>query len=394
MPVPSPALRTALLSLAIAVSQLATSLYLPSLPSMARELGIGPSVASWTLTVFYVGYAVFNLLAGPLADGWGRRPVLLGGLLIYSIGTLLCAASPSIAPFLVGRVIQAAGAAAAPVVGRAMLRDVQGTGGGTRAMIWVSLAMAAAPALGPPLGGLIQQGAGWRWTFWSLLILGLAMLAAATLLLDETLPRAARSAATGLVRRYAALLRDGPYRRNVGALSFLFAGLGVFFATGPFIFIQLLGYRPLQYGELNLLNVAGYLAGSTAAGRLSRRVAAPALVKGGTQLALAGGVLMVLLAGDGIIQAWAVLVPVVVITFGFGMVLPAATSAALDRHPAEAGLASALLGFIQIAAAAGGTALAGAVLGGGGTLPVACVFLLLTGAAAACGGAFNRTRRP
>ena len=383
---PSPGLRIGLLSLAIAVSQLATSLYLPSLPSMAGELGVGPSVASWTLTVFYISYAVFNLLAGPLADGWGRRPVLVAGLAVYSVGTALCASAPSIGLFLAGRVIQAAGAAAAPVVGRAMLRDVQGEGGGTRAMIWVSLAMAAAPALGPPLGGLIQQDAGWRWTFWVLLILGLAMLLAAQYVLNETLPPAARTAPHRLAARYVALLHDRAYRGNVGALSCLFAGLGVFFATGPFVFIQLFHFTPLHYGELNLLNVAGYLAGSTVAGRLSRRVPAPALVKGGTLLALAGGVVMVLLAGDGVMTAGAVLGPVVMLTFGFGIVLPAATSAALDRHPGEAGLASALLGFIQIGAAAAGTAVAGAVLGGASTLPLACVFLALTAAAAVCGG--------
>ena len=138
----------------------------------------------------------------------------------------------------------------------------------------------------------------------------------------------------------------------------------------------------MQYGELNLVNVAGYLAGSTVAGRLSRRVAPPALVRAGTIVALAGGVAMVALAAAGIVNAWSILGPVVALTFGFGIVLPAATAAALDRHPTEAGLASALLGFIQISAAAAGTAAAGAVLGQG-TLPLAFVFLLLTALAAA-----------
>jgi DHA1 family bicyclomycin/chloramphenicol resistance-like MFS transporter len=124
------------------------------------------------------------------------------------------------------------------------------------------------------------------------------------------------------------------------------------------------------------------------AGRLSRRVAAPALVRGGTLVALAGGVVMVALAAAGFQRAWAVLGPVMLLTAGFGTVLPAATAAALDRHPQQAGLASALLGFIQIGAAAGGTALAGAVLGRS-TLPVACVFLGLTAGAALCGA-----RRP
>jgi DHA1 family bicyclomycin/chloramphenicol resistance-like MFS transporter len=380
---PSPGQRVALLSLAIAVSQLATSLYLPSLPAMARDLQVGPAAASWTLTAFYIGFAVCNLAAGPLADGWGRRPVLLGGLAIYGAGTVLCATAPSILPFLAGRMIQAAGASAAPVVGRAMLRDVQRDGEGTRAMIWVSIAMAAAPALGPPFGGLIQQGLGWRWTFWILAAAGLAMLVLAAMRLNETLAPAARIRAQGLTRRYARLLRDAPYVWNVGALSCLFAGLGVFFATGPFLFIQMLGFSPVGYGILNLANVAGYLAGSVLAGRLARRMGPAALVRTGAVGALAGGVLMAGLALAGLFAAWSVLAPVVLLTFGFGMVLPAGTAGALDRHPAQAGLASALLGFIQIAAAALGTAVAGALLGGG-IRPVSAVFLALTALAAFC----------
>lgn len=378
---PTATMRVTLLSLAIAIGQLATSLYLPALPAVARDLAVGSAAASWTLTAFYVGFAVCNLVAGPMADALGRRPVLLGGLALYVVGTLFCAVASSILFFLVGRMIQAAGASAAPVVGRAMLRDVQGIGNGTKAMIWVSIAMAAAPALGPPLGGLIQQTLGWRWAFWALAAAGLAMLAVIYLMLDETLSAAARVRSRGLGKRYFDLLGDGAYCWNVGALSCLFAGLGVFFATGPFIFIQMLGFSPVIYGLLNILNVVGYLTGSALAGRLSRRMGPGTLVRGGTLLALAGGVAMVALAASGVFAAWSVLVPVVVLTAGFGIVLPAATAGALDRHPSHAGLASALLGFIQVGAAAAGTAVAGAFLGYG-ILSIASVFLVLTAMAA------------
>lgn len=376
----SPGGRIAILALGIAVSQMATSLYLPSLPAMAAELRLTPSAASLTLTAFYVGFALCCLLAGPMADAWGRRPILIGGLGVYLAGTILCAVAPSILMFLAGRVLQAAGASAAPVVGRAMLRDVQGADGGTRAIIWLGIAMAGSPALGPPLGGLILQALGWRATFWVLALIAAALMLLVFLLLDETLSLAARVKTNwpGLARRYRALLNDRVYCLNVGAVSALFGGLGVFFATGPFIFIQLMGYTPVAYGVLNLANVAGYLVGSAIAGRLAKRLPPPTLVKTGSLLALIGGVAMVVLAAAGVLQAWAVLGPVVVLTIGFGIVLPAGTAGALNRHPGQAGLASALLGFIQIGAAAAGSAVAGATLGWGGTLPVACVFLLLT----------------
>lgn len=374
-------MRILLLSLAIAVGQLATSLYLPSLPAMAHELGVGPAAASWTLTAFYIGFALCNLVAGPLADAKGRLPVLLGGLAIYLVGTIVCATAPSIGLFILGRLIQAAGTSAAPVVARAMLRDVQTEGAGTKAMIWISIAMAASPALGPPLGGLIQQTLGWRWSFWSLAAGGALILAAAALLLKETLPPLARIRTTGLPGRYLGLLNDPTYLRNVGALSCLFAGLGVFFATGPFLFITMLGLSPIAYGLLNIVNVAGYLIGSALAGRLARRLSPPALVRTGTLIALVGGIAMAALAAAGIFTAWSILAPVAVVTLGFGIVLPAGTAGALDRHPTQAGLASAMLGFIQVAAAAAGTAMAGIMLGHG-VLPVACVFLGLTAAAA------------
>jgi len=351
---------------------------------LSRGLTLGQVGLVFSAQGFVVLF--LELPTGGLTDSWGRRPVLLGGLGVYVAGTLLCGMAPSLGVFLAGRMLQAAGASAAPVVARAMLRDVQVPGAGTRAMIWISIAMAAAPALGPPLGGLIQQGLGWRWTFWALALAGVAMGAAALLRLDETLAPGARVRQRGLVRRYAGLLRDGAYCRNVGALSCLFAGLGVFFAVGPFIFIGMLGYSPVGYGVLNLVNVAGYLGGSVVAGRLSRRAAPAALVQGGTLVALAGGAAMVALAGAGVFAAWPVLAPVVVLTLGFGLVLPAGTAGALDRHPAQAGLASALLGFMQIGAAAAGTAVAGLLLGRG-ILPVACLFLALAAAAAwfACG---------
>ena len=374
-------MRILLLALAIAVGQLATSLYLPSLPAMAHEFGVGPAAATWTLTAFYIGFALCNLVAGPLADAKGRLPVLFGGLAIYVAGSVLCATASSITLFILGRLIQAAGTSAPPVVARAMLRDGQSEGTGTQAMIWISIAMAASPALGPPLGGLIQQTLGWRWAFLSLAAAGTLILAAATLLLEETLRPTARTRATGLVRRYLALLTDAIYCRHVGALSCLFAGLGVFFATGPFLFIQMLGLSPIAYGLLNVVNVAGYLGGSALASRLARHLPAPALVRIGTLIALVGGIAMAALAAAGIFATWSILGPVAILTLGFGIVLPAGTAAALDRHPAQAGLASAMLGFIQVAAAAAGTAIAGIMLGHG-VLPVACVFFALTAAAA------------
>ena len=381
MRTPTPGMRVLLLSLAIAVGQLATSLYLPSLPAMAHELGVGPAAASWTLTAFYIGFAICNLVAGPMADARGRLPVLLGGLAVYVVGTVMCATASSITLFILGRLIQAAGTSAAPVVGRAMLRDVQTEGAGTKAMIWVSIAMAASPALGPPLGGLIQQTLGWRWAFWVLAGGGALVLAAGSLMLDETLAPASRIQATGLPSRYLGLLNDSVYRRNVGALSCLFAGLGVFFATGPFLFITMLGFSPIAYGLLNIVNVAGYLIGSAVAGRLARRLSSPALVRAGTLVALVGGVAIAALAAAGIFAAWSILAPVAILTLGFGIVLPAGTAGALDRHPNQAGLASAMLGFIQVGAAAAGTAIAGIMLGHG-VLPVACVFLALTALAA------------
>lgn len=386
-------MRVALLSLAIAVSQLATSLYLPSLPAVASEFGVGPTAASWTLTAFYLGFAICNLIAGPMTDARGRRPVLLGGLLLFVVGTAICATAASIEIFLAGRLVQAAGASAAPVVGRATLRDVQGAGDGTRAMIWVSIAMAASPALGPPLGGLIQQSFGWRWTFWALVLAGGLMLALISLLLDETLKDSARVRAHDLGRRYAMLLRDIPYCCNVAALSFLFAGLGVFFATGPFIFIRMLGFSPVGYGLLNLVNVVGYLAGSVLAGRLSRRMEPVRLMRLGAFLAWLGGAAMVAFAASGVFAAWSVLAPVALLTLGFGIVLPSGTAGALDRHPTQAGLASALLGFIQVGAAAAGTAVAGLILERG-ILQISLVFLTLTTAALLATLAVRPARAP
>lgn len=381
-------LRTVLLlALVIAVGQLATTLYLPSLPDMSADLGVQAAVASLTLTVYWAGFACANLIAGPLSDVRGRRPILVGGLVIYVCGAVVCVLAPNIWILIAGRVLQSLGASAAPVVGRAVVRDLFDGPKLTRAMTWIGAAMAVAPALGPVFGGIIQQTFGWRASLLVLALLGLVLLPLLWRSLAETLPPAKRRTGldpAALVRDYQRLLGDGEYRRYVTAVSFLFGTIGVFFAVSPFLFISLLDMSPVAFGLLNLLNVAGYLVGSIGAGRISRRLNARAILAAGTLVAVAGGLVMTALSLAGFITVWAVMVPMVIFGIGFGMVVPSGTSGALSRHPDRVGLASALLGFLQVGACSLGTVIGGN-LHGETTHALAFVILALTSVAAVAG---------
>ena len=161
----------ALLTLLVALGPLSTDFYLPALPLIGRALQADIATTQLTLSVFLVGFAVGQLVYGPLSDRFGRRPLILAGLVLYLVASIACALAASIEALIAWRFVQAVGACAGPVLARAVVRDLHDPAGAARALAYIALAMALAPALGPVLGGLMTVGwAGgrpsgpwWRW---------------------------------------------------------------------------------------------------------------------------------------------------------------------------------------------------------------------------------------
>ncbi|MCM8594271.1 multidrug effflux MFS transporter [Accumulibacter sp.] len=352
-PCPSIAL-AALLTTLVALGPLSTDLYLPALPTLARAFASGAAEVQLTLSVFLAGFACGQIIYGPLSDRFGRRPVLLAGLVLYCLGSLGCVLSTSIERLVFARFVQALGACAGPVIGRAVVRDVWGASESARIIAYIGAAMALAPLFGPTIGGLLTVWLGWQSNFVVLLLIGLVQLVAVGRMLAESNvhrdPEATRP--DRMIAGFARLLGDRGYLACLLCLAFSYSALFAFISGSSFVLADRHGLSPQAFGACFGLVVAGYLLGSVTSGRLVRRVGSTCLLRYGAWLGALAGAGMAGLEFAGVRQIWALLAPMFLCTAATGLVMPNAISRALAPYPAMAGSASALMGVVQMGVAA------------------------------------------
>lgn len=352
----------ALLTALVALGQISTSIYIPSMPSLVQAFDTGTAEVSWTLSSFLLGFAVCQLIYGPLSDRFGRRPVLLTGLALYVVVSVACVFVTTIEGLIIGRLLQGMTACAGPVLGRAIIRDVYGAERSATVFAYVGVALAVSPAVAPMIGGYLQTWFGWQAAFVFLAAVGVLLLVLVLRLLAETnRHRSPGSLRLGrLAAAHATLLRSGRFHGYVLAVAFVFAGLMAFTAGAPFVFIDVLGLSPERFGMLLVFNVAGFLAGSLAAGRFTQRMGLDRLLLVGVSVSLLGGVAMLAPALAGTISVAVIVGPGAVFSFGMGIVLPGGMAGAMAPYPTIAGAASAVLGFVQMLVSAAAAMLAGA----------------------------------
>lgn len=348
--VPRPWLLT--LAALSAMGTLSTNILLPSLPVIARSLAVDEArLAAAALGVFLAVFALAQLVVGPLSDRLGRRPVVLGGLAVFIAGSAVGALAPTLPLLLAGRVLQAVGVAAASVLARAAARD-RFEGPQLAALLGrIMVVMAAAPGFSPLLGGLVQAAWGWRALFAVLVLAGLALALAYARIVGETLPaeRRRHQPAGALARGYVALLRDARFMRPALATAAILGALFAFFGSAPLVLAGDFGFSALQVGLFFAATVFVVFAAGRTAPRWTARWGAPAVLRLGAALAMAGGLAMLMSHGAGLAGFAAA---GCVFLFGMGLVSPTGTALALTPFAAQAGQASALLGFLQMAAAA------------------------------------------
>ena len=344
-----PVLITAL----VAFGPLSTDLYLPSLPLLTRALGADPGTGQLTLSVFMVGFAVGMLIYGPLSDRFGRRPMILVGTALFLVASIACALAPTIEALIAARFVQALGACCGPVLGRAVVRDVYGPKRSAKVLAYVGVAMAVAPAIGPIIGGQLTEHFGWRMNFWALAGFGVVILACLWARLDET--NMQRDPYATHLRRlssnYAMLIRDRVYVGYVLVTALVFGGIFSFISGSSFVLVDGLGLSPAVYGLCFAAIVVGFMLGSFLAGRFTLRLGIDRMIRIGTSLAAAGGLLMTLCALAGAFSIAAIIGPFFVFMVGAGLTLPNGLAGAIGPFPTLAGTASALLGFIQMSLA-------------------------------------------
>lgn len=349
----SPAL-VVLLTAMVAFGPLSTDLYLPALPAIMADLDSDVAAVQLTLSVFMAGLAAAQLICGPLSDRFGRRPVLQGGLVLYIVASVACLFADSIEALVLARFFQAAGACCGPVLGRAVVRDVYAREDAARLYAYMGMAVALGPVVGPVLGGYLTAAFGWQSCFLVLALFGVVILTTASLWLGETNGRPDRSALdpARLASNYRRLFGHGAYRGYVVCISLVFCGIFSFISGSSFLLMDRLGLAPVEFGLAFGAVVAGYMIGSFSAARLTRRLGLSRLIEIGTALGAVGGLGGWALALGFDASVGGVIVPMVLFMVGAGLTLPNAFAGAIGPFPEMAGLASALLGFVQMTAGA------------------------------------------
>lgn len=336
-------------------------MYLPALPALARDFQASDGAAQHTLALFFAGFALGQLVVGPLSDRYGRKRPLYAGLVLYAVASVGCALAPYIGALAVLRFMQAVGACTGIVISRAMVRDLFDPPAAVRVYASLMLVMGAAPILAPLLGGYLLVWTGWRAIFWALAAVGVLCLALAARLPETHAggpahPLALRPVLGG----YAQLLTRRHYMGYALSGGLATAGMFAYIAGAPFVMIDVYGVPAQHFGWIFGANALGLIAASQLNGRvLHHRVGADRVLywAGGIQAAAGLALLMAALTGWGGLAG--LLVPLFFYVGCIGMISPNATALAMAPYGRNAGSASALLGSLQFGMAALSAALMG-----------------------------------
>ncbi len=349
----SPQLTILFIAMAIGIQPIATDLYLPALPDLTAGLNTTASQAQLTLTALLLPFGVSQLAWGPLSDRFGRRPVLLAGLGLFTVAAIGGWLAQSITTLQAWRAVQGVAMGAAVMTGRAIVRDAFEPSEGARIMSKALAGLGILSCLCPVTGGLLAEYGGWRWALGAIAVLSGAATLVALLWFRETLPQDRRSPLdmATLVHNWGTVLRHPTFQSCALLSALTYAGLVVFLVASPFIFIQVLGMTRVQFGLAILSNSCVFIAGTFLCRWLLAQHGLRTTVAIGGALSLASGGLMSLLTWTGTATAWTLVPAVWLYGLSFGIHQACSQAGSVAPFPRMAGVASALNGCITMTAA-------------------------------------------
>lgn len=332
-----------------AVGPLAMQMFIPSLPVIAADYGVASGIAQLALSLSMVAMAAMTLIYGPLSDRLGRRPVLMGGFVLFLLGSAVCALAPSVELLIAGRILQAVGGATGMVLTRAIVRDIYDRDGAAQAIAYITMAMVLAPMVAPVIGGVLTDSLGWRSIFWVSGLFGLAVAIATHRKLTETLKEKKTIVSAGaMVQDFVRLLSMPAFCGYTFQSAFTMGSFFAFMAGAPYVMVDVMGRPPTEFG-LWFIPVAGsYMVGNFLAARISGRVGLDRMIVIGSLISLASLSASFALLGSGIWEPWAIFVPAIVLGIGNGFSMPNAQAGAVSVDPRSAGAASGLSTTIQL----------------------------------------------
>ena len=322
--------------------------YIPAFSAIAQSLNATPVEMQQTLSAYLFGFAFMNLFHGALSDSFGRRPVILGGLILFTLASLGCALSETVGQLIFFRALQGLSTGAGVVVSRAVVRDMFPPSEAQRVMSQITIFFGVAPALAPVIGGLLSEALGWHAVFWFLVGVGIVLTAINLRFLPETLHADERQPfeVGNLMTGYGQLLSDPRFLLLALASGVPFNGMFLYVLSAPAFLGDLLALEPTQFFWFFLLTISGIMAGAWASGRLAGRIAPKRQIRHGFLIMVVVSVLN--LVANLLFTAhasWA-LFPIAVFAFGWALMVPVVTLLVLDLHPERRGLASSLQAFV------------------------------------------------
>jgi DHA1 family bicyclomycin/chloramphenicol resistance-like MFS transporter len=344
---------TALLALLTAVGPMSVDFYLPSLPQIGRVFDAGVPQVQLTLSAYLLCFAIGQIVYGPISDHVGRKPVLLTALALYAAVCLACVFAASIEMLIALRCLQALGVAGAPVLARAMVRDLYSGVRAGQELARMGSITALAPIVAPSLGGVLQTVFDWRAAFIGMAALGITAILLVMFLLPETKTRPAAGplSLSSIVGSYGTFLRHRTYRIYLAIVAVSYGGLFAWISGSSFVLQDLYGLSPLAFGVIFAVATLGYGAGTLIAAQLVRRIGIDRTIVCGTVGLAGGGLAMAAAVALGATSPIALVAPMALYLCGLGLAMPQSMAGALMPFPERAGAASSLLGFLQQAVA-------------------------------------------
>jgi len=342
--------RTSLLGAGlVAIGPISMALYTPALPALVEAFETSDAAVKLTLTAYFVGFALAQLICGPLTDAFGRKRSTQAFLSLYLVSSILATFAPTVEFMVFARALQGIGAAIGIAVARAMVRD-QFTGqASARIMNTIAMMLALGPAVSPTIGGFVLELFGWQEVFWCMIIYGGLLAAAVTLFQVETNPNPGlhHLKPRQLAANYVSLFKDP---RFLAPSLLIGCGLGNLYALAtvlPFVLMNDVGLTPSQFGLTMILQSGSFIAGTILTGRLLKVMDARKLVPYGMACWVVASALMCSLTLTVPPSILTVMGPVALFVFGLALVLPASFTESMAPFPQIAGAASSLVGFMQ-----------------------------------------------
>lgn len=332
----------------VSIGQLASVIYLPSLPEITQALHTNSALVGSTLTMYMFFFGISQLIGGALSDVFGRKPVILFGMTIYIVAAVFCATAGVITVLLLGRAVEGLGAGCITAVARATLNDSHSGASLTKAMSYSSIVASLTSMFSPALGGLIQLISNWRFIFWFLAGYCLLMMVITIYLFEETSPWETRQKARlkdSLSHLYT-LSTNRQFIQYTLTATLSFAALSSYYVASPFMLQQGLHLSPVVYSLTFILTSAGFITGSF----INHNTTLPAdrLLSIANMIMTGGLIILTLVAGIGLFNIYTVLIPIVFMTGCIGILYPRGMSTAVAPFKHMAGSAAALVGCAQM----------------------------------------------